>query len=45
LVDNAAMIAWLGLLEHENGVRMGPEESRIKPRQRTDDVPATWVKA
>ena len=43
LVDNAAMIAWLGLLAYKAGVRMKLEESQIKPKQRTDDVLAGWV--
>ena len=43
LVDNAAMIAWLGLREYKAGVRMKLEESQIKPKQRTDDVLAGWV--
>lgn len=42
-VDNGAMIAWLGLLAHEQGgVRQSPRETRIDQRQRTDDVPVTW---
>lgn len=42
LVDNAAMIAWLGLLEYKSGVRTKIEDSYIKPYERTDDVKVTW---
>ncbi|HEV8360779.1 MAG TPA: bifunctional N(6)-L-threonylcarbamoyladenine synthase/serine/threonine protein kinase, partial [Candidatus Thermoplasmatota archaeon] len=42
-VDNGAMIAWLGLLEHEQGgVTQTLAETRIDQRQRTDDVEVTW---
>lgn len=41
LVDNAAMIAWLGLLEYKNGVRT--KDSSIRPYERTDDVKVTWM--
>lgn len=42
-VDNGAMIAWLGLLAHEQGgVRQSPGETAIDQRQRTDDVAVTW---
>ncbi|MFP4423770.1 MAG: bifunctional N(6)-L-threonylcarbamoyladenine synthase/serine/threonine protein kinase [Candidatus Woesearchaeota archaeon] len=40
LVDNAAMIAWLGLLEYSNGVRT--EDTRIRPYERTDEVYVSW---
>ncbi|MEM3370081.1 MAG: bifunctional N(6)-L-threonylcarbamoyladenine synthase/serine/threonine protein kinase [Candidatus Woesearchaeota archaeon] len=42
LVDNGAMIAWLGALEYLSGVRMGLEETTIKPYERTDDIEAWW---
>lgn len=41
-VDNAAMIAWLGKLMHDAGVRMTIEESAIRPYERTDDVDVVW---
>ena len=44
LVDNAAMIAWLGILEHKAGVKMKIEECTIKPNERTDDITVTWRK-
>ncbi len=44
LVDNAAMIAWLGIIEHVSGVRMSLEETTIRPYERTDDVTVSWVK-
>ncbi|MBN1275485.1 tRNA (adenosine(37)-N6)-threonylcarbamoyltransferase complex transferase subunit TsaD [Candidatus Woesearchaeota archaeon] len=40
LVDNAAMIAWNGLLLHEQGMTLTPEEADIRPYERTDDVDA-----
>jgi universal protein Kae1 len=43
LVDNAAMIAWLGYLEYTEGnVRQTWEETVIKPYERTDDVAVSW---
>jgi len=42
LIDNGAMIAWLGLLEYDTGVRMKIEETEIKPYERTDDVEVVW---
>ncbi len=42
LVDNAAMIAWLGLLMYASGVRMDVSESVIKPYERTDDIEVSW---
>lgn len=41
-VDNGAMIAWLGVLMHESGVRMSVENSFIDQRFRTDMVDVTW---
>ncbi len=41
-IDNAAMIAWLGLVEYKSGVRMKIEEAIIKPYERTDDVVVSW---
>ncbi len=42
LVDNGAMIAWLGLLQYDSGQRMKPEDSGIDPYLRTDDVEVFW---
>jgi tRNA A37 threonylcarbamoyltransferase TsaD len=43
LVDNAAMIAWTGLLMHQHGgISVSPELAQIKPYERTDDVDVTW---
>jgi N6-L-threonylcarbamoyladenine synthase len=42
LVDNAAMIAWLGQLMYDSGVRMTIEEAGISPYLRTDEVDVTW---
>jgi universal protein Kae1 len=40
--DNGAMIAMLGSLEYQAGVRMALEETLVKPKQRTDDVEIYW---
>ncbi|NLF33910.1 MAG: bifunctional N(6)-L-threonylcarbamoyladenine synthase/serine/threonine protein kinase [Thermoplasmatales archaeon] len=40
--DNGAMIAWLGSIMHESGVRMGIDDTAVRQRFRTDDVPVTW---
>ncbi|MBN2421793.1 bifunctional N(6)-L-threonylcarbamoyladenine synthase/serine/threonine protein kinase [Candidatus Woesearchaeota archaeon] len=42
LVDNPAMIAWLGLIEYNSGVRMSIDDIDIKPYERTDDINVTW---
>lgn len=42
LVDNAAMIAWLGLIMHKAGIKTRINKSRIKPYERTDDVEVRW---
>ncbi len=42
LVDNAAMIAWLGLLEHGAGRRTDLRGAGINPYLRTDDVAVSW---
>src|SRR3990172_4487206 len=41
-VDNGAMIAWTGLLQHKSGTRMAVEETLIDQRFRTDEVEVTW---
>jgi N6-L-threonylcarbamoyladenine synthase len=42
LVDNAAMIAWLGQIEYKAGLRMELEECDIKPYLRTDEIDVFW---
>lgn len=42
LLDNAAMIAWLGLVEYKAGVKMSLDQTEIKPYERTDDVDVVW---
>jgi tRNA A37 threonylcarbamoyltransferase TsaD len=42
LVDNAAMISWLGIIEHKAGVKQETESIDIKPYWRTDQVKASW---
>lgn len=43
LVDNAAMIAYLGLKMYKAGItEADPEKVDIDPRERTDDVAVTW---
>jgi len=41
-VDNGAMIAWLGFLMYDSGVRMNLDDSLINQRFRTDMVEVTW---
>ena len=41
-IDNGAMIAWLGLLMYNSGIRMKVEESLIDQRFRTDMVDVSW---
>ena len=42
LVDNAAMIAWQGIIEFNSGVETSIEDSHIKPYERTDEVEVNW---
>ncbi|MBW3015606.1 N(6)-L-threonylcarbamoyladenine synthase Kae1 [Candidatus Woesearchaeota archaeon] len=42
-VDNAAMIAWQGILEYKAGKRQDVSETAIIPYWRTDDVAVNWV--
>jgi len=45
LVDNGAMIAFLGEIMFDSGIKFSFEDSNkidIKPRQRTDDVNVSW---
>jgi N6-L-threonylcarbamoyladenine synthase/N6-L-threonylcarbamoyladenine synthase/protein kinase Bud32 len=41
-IDNGAMIAWLGVLMYNSGIRMKVEDSFIDQRFRTDMVDVTW---
>ena len=42
LVDNAGMIAYLGEIMFEKGIKKNPDEADISPRERTDDVEVKW---
>ena len=42
LGDNGAMIAWLGIIMHNAGVRHALEETRVNQRFRTDEVSVVW---
>ncbi len=42
LGDNGAMIAWLGLLMYNSGVRHELGETVVRQRFRTDEVEVTW---
>jgi N6-L-threonylcarbamoyladenine synthase/N6-L-threonylcarbamoyladenine synthase/protein kinase Bud32 len=41
-IDNGAMIAWIGLVMYQSGIRMELEETIINQRFRTDMVEVTW---
>jgi N6-L-threonylcarbamoyladenine synthase/N6-L-threonylcarbamoyladenine synthase/protein kinase Bud32 len=41
-VDNGAMIAWLGVVMYNSGIRMKIKDSFIDQRFRTDMVDVTW---
>ncbi|MDD4250699.1 MAG: KEOPS complex N(6)-L-threonylcarbamoyladenine synthase Kae1 [Candidatus ainarchaeum sp.] len=42
MVDNAIMIAWLGILMKKNGYKTSINNSIIKPKQRTDEIKINW---
>lgn len=42
LVDNGAMIAWLGIIMNKAGLKTDVEKSEIRPYERTDDVSVSW---
>jgi tRNA A37 threonylcarbamoyltransferase TsaD len=43
LVDNAAMIAYLGEIMFKSGIKIeGIDKLDIMPRQRTDDIKVLW---
>ncbi|KAL6068394.1 putative tRNA N6-adenosine threonylcarbamoyltransferase [Balamuthia mandrillaris] len=41
-IDNGAMIAWTGLLQHQSGQTTPLEDTWCTQRYRTDDVEVTW---
>jgi N6-L-threonylcarbamoyladenine synthase len=41
-VDNAAMIAWTGILQYNSGQRTQVETVDVKPYLRTDEIEITW---
>lgn len=44
LVDNPAMIAWLGILQYNAGNKLSVEKVDINPYERTDDIKVIWRK-
>lgn len=43
LIDNGAMIAYLGEIMYKSGIKENdPDKVDIKPRQRTDEVEVSW---
>lgn len=42
--DNGAMIAWLGLLMHQNGIQQNIEDTKVIQRYRTNEVDVPWMK-
>ncbi len=43
-VDNGAMIAWQGLIEHRTGRKQNWKKIKINPLYRVDQVEAVWLK-
>ncbi len=43
-MDNGAMIAWNGILMYQSGQAIDPEDSAVRPKWRTDQVDAPWVR-
>ncbi len=41
-IDNGAMIAWMGLIMHEAGVKLEVAETIVKQKFRTDEVSVSW---
>ncbi len=41
-IDNGAMIAWMGLIMHEAGVKMEVAETVVLQKFRTDEVEVSW---
>jgi len=44
-IDNAAMIAWQGMLEYNAGKRQEISNTAINPYWRTDEVEVNWIKS
>jgi tRNA A37 threonylcarbamoyltransferase TsaD len=42
LVDNGAMIAYLGEIMFKAGIKMTDLNEDIRPRERTDEVKVAW---
>ena len=42
LVDNGAMIAWLGLISYQQGLNNKISDSNIMPYERTDEIKVKW---
>ena len=42
MVDNAAMIGWLGIIMHNANNKTPLNKSGIMPKQRTDDIRVNW---
>ena len=41
-IDNGVMIAWLGILMHDAGVKQKIEDTFVRQRYRTDEVEVSW---
>lgn len=41
-MDNGAMIAWLGSVMYDSGIRMDISDTGVRQRFRTDEVEVTW---
>jgi len=41
-VDNGAMIAMQGMIEHKHGKTTQIKDSRVNPYERTDDIEVNW---
>lgn len=41
-MDNGAMIAWLGHLMYDSGIRMDIQDTAVRQRFRTDEVEVSW---
>lgn len=41
-MDNGAMIAWLGNVMYDSGIRMDISDTGVRQRFRTDEVEVTW---
>jgi N6-L-threonylcarbamoyladenine synthase/N6-L-threonylcarbamoyladenine synthase/protein kinase Bud32 len=41
-IDNGAMIAWLGHVMYDSGIRMTMDDTKVDQKFRTDEVDVTW---